>query len=127
MVAMSNQVRPKLVLDRARDALDWYAAHLGATVGEVHADDETVVHADLDVLGTHLSLKDADGTDPVPSPGAILEVLLDDPDSVEAALLAGGATSVFPVEDQSYGARAGRVRDPFGVQWLLTTPVAPVS
>ena len=88
------------------------------------ADGETVVHADLVVHGTHLSLKDADDTDPVPQPGAILEVVLDDPDAVEAALLAGGGTSVFPVDDQPYGARAGRVRDPFGVQWLLTTPVA---
>ena len=75
------------------------------------------------MLGTHLSVKDADATDAVPQPGPILEVLLADPDPVERALLDGGATSLFPVGDQDYGARAGRVRDPFGVQWLLTTPV----
>jgi len=113
---MNTAVRPKLVLDRARAALDWYADHLGAEIGEVHAD--------LVVRGTHLSVKDADDVDRVQQPGMILEVLLDDPDAVEAALLAGGATSVFPVDDQAYGARAGRVRDPFGVQWLLTTPVS---
>ncbi len=120
---MNTAVRPKLVLDRARAALDWYADHLGAEVGEVYADGDTVVHADLVVRGTHLSVKDADDVDRVQQPGMILEVLLDDPDAVEAALLTGGATSVFPVDDQAYGARAGRVRDPFGVQWLLTTPV----
>ena len=121
---MVNDIRPKLVVEGARAALDWYAATLDAEVGTVHADGETVMHADLLVLGTHVSLKDADRVDPVPSPGTILEVTVDDPDRLEAALLGGGGESVFPVDDQYYGARAGRVRDPFGVQWLLTTPVA---
>ncbi len=122
---MTNTIRPKLVLSGARAALDWYADALGAQVGDVHADGEAVVHADVVVHGTHLSVKDADGTDPVQQPGPILEVLVDDPDTVEAAMLAAGAESVFPVADQDYGARAGRVLDPFGVQWLLTTPVTP--
>lgn len=26
--------------------------------------------------------------------------------------------------DQQYGARGGRARDPFGVQWLVQTPLA---
>ena len=115
-------IRPNGLPD-ARAALDWYAATLGAAVGDVHTDGATVVHADLVVLGTHLSLKDADDVDAVPSPGPILEVLVEEPDPLESALLAGGAESIFPVADQPYGARAGRVRDPFGVDWLLTTPV----
>ncbi len=116
-------IRPKLVVPDGRAALDWYAATLGAAVGDVHTDGATVVHADLDVLGTHLSLKEADDVDAVPSPGLILEVLVEDPDPLESAMLSGGAESIFAVDDQAYGARAGRVRDPFGVQWLLTTPV----
>ena len=39
-------------------------------------------------------------------------------------MVAAGGEVVFPVADQSYGARGGRVRDPFGVQWLLQTPVS---
>lgn len=120
---VTHAVRTKLVVADGRSALDWYARALGAHLGGVHEDGGHVQHADLVVLGTHLSLKDADDTDPVPVPGPILEVVVADPDRLEAALLDAGAESVFPVADQFYGARAGRVRDPYGVQWLLTTPV----
>lgn len=122
-----NRIRPKLVLDDAAAALAWYREHLDATIGEVVEADGTVVHADLTVLGTHLSVKDGDTTDPSPAsagaPGQILEVVVDDPDPIGAAMAAGGAATVFEIADQEYGARAGRLRDPFGVQWLLTTPV----
>jgi PhnB protein len=125
---MTQVIRPKLVLDDARSALEWYAAALGATTGEVHEHDGTIVHADLVVLGTHLSLKDADEVDPSAASqgvtGQILEVLVEDPDPIFAAMLERGAEVVFPLDDQDYGARAGRVKDPYGVQWLVTTPVS---
>jgi PhnB protein len=31
---------------------------------------------------------------------------------------------VFPVADQLYGARGGRIRDPFGHEWLLQAPLS---
>jgi PhnB protein len=49
--------------------------------------------------------------------------VVDDPDTLAARMVTAGAEVVFPVADQPYGARGGRVRDPFGVQWLLQTPV----
>lgn len=44
-------------------------------------------------------------------------------DTVAARMVEAGATVVFEIADQPYGARGGRVQDPFGVQWLLQTPV----
>jgi PhnB protein len=38
---------------------------------------------------------------------------------VAARMEAGGATVVFPVADQPYGERAGRLADPFGHLWML--------
>ena len=125
---MTQAIRPKLVVDDARSALQWYAAAVGATLGEVHEHGETIVHADLEVLGTHLSLKEADEVDrsaaSLGAPGQILEVLVDDPDAIVAAMIDRGAEVVFPLDDQDYGARAGRVKDPYGIQWLVTTPVS---
>ena len=125
---MTQSIRPKLVVDEARSALQWYAEAVGATIGQVHEHGDSVVHADLVVLGTHLSLKDGDGVDRSPTslgvPGQVLEVVVDDPDPLVARMLERGAEEIFPLADQDYGARAGRVRDPFGVQWLVTTPVS---
>ncbi len=118
-----NAVRPKLAIADGAAALEWYADVLGAEIGERYQAGGQVVFADLVVFGTTVTLKDSDPADPVPSPGPILDCVVDDPDGIAARMLAAGGEVVFPVEDQPYGARGGRVRDPFGVQWLLQTPV----
>ena len=44
---------------------------------------------------------------------------VDDPDAAAARAIAAGATEMFPVADQPYGLRQGRVVDPFGHHWLI--------
>ena len=34
--------------------------------------------------------------------------------------MAAGAEVVYPLADQFYGERGGRLRDPFGQQWMLS-------
>ncbi|HYF72290.1 MAG TPA: VOC family protein [Nocardioides sp.] len=122
-----NALRPKLVVPDADAALRWYADHLGATEVVRYVVGGSVVFAEFDVFETTVTLKDEDDVDPAPSTaggaGPILDVVTEDPDAVAASMLDNGAVEVFPVADQPYGARGGRVRDPFGVQWLLQTPV----
>ena len=38
-------------------------------------------------------------------------------------MVGAGGETVFEVAEQPYGARGGRVRDPFGHEWLVQTPV----
>ena len=52
-----------------------------------------------------------------------LNLLVADPDSVAAQAIAEGATEVFPIADQDYGLRQGRVADPFGHHWLIGRPL----
>lgn len=44
---------------------------------------------------------------------------VDDPDRVAERAVAAGAALLFPVADQDYGMRQGRVVDPFGHHWLI--------
>ena len=46
-----------------------------------------------------------------------------DPDAVARQAVDAGATLLFPVEDQPYGMRQGRVQDPFGHHWLIGRPL----
>jgi len=117
------QVSPKLVVSDATAAIAFMADALGATEGPVHRHAGSVQHATVHLGGCTLSLKDADEHDPAPTPGAIVEIVCDDPDAIAERAVAHGAEVVFPVDDQFYGARAGRVVDPWGTQWLVTTPV----
>jgi PhnB protein len=46
-----------------------------------------------------------------------------DPDAVAQRAIDAGAELIFPVEDQPYGMRQGRVQDPFGHHWLIGRPL----
>ena len=46
-----------------------------------------------------------------------------DPDAVAQRAIDVGAELIFPVEDQPYGMRQGRVQDPFGHHWLIGRPL----
>ncbi|WP_019807692.1 VOC family protein [Saccharomonospora halophila] len=50
----------------------------------------------------------------------LLEVEDDDPDALGERMVAHGAEVVVPIENRSYGQRAGRIRDPFGHLWIIT-------
>ena len=81
-----------------------------------------MVFAEIEVFGSRIALKDADDADPAPTgPGPILDVVHEDPDAVAQAILEAGGSDVFAMTEQPFGGRWGRVRDPFGVQWLLHT------
>jgi PhnB protein len=46
-----------------------------------------------------------------------------DPDEVARRAIDAGAELIFPVADQPYGMRQGRVQDPFGHHWLVGRPI----
>jgi PhnB protein len=114
---------PRLVVADAAAAIAFYRAAFGAAEVACHRGAEgRVVHAELSLGGAPLYLKDADAYDPVPQgPGALLSLYVPDSDAVFAAALSAGAEVVFPLQTQFYGERGGRLRDPFGYQWLVST------
>jgi PhnB protein len=116
---MDQQIRPKLVVESADRALAFYERALGAHTAERSEMDGRVVFAEFRALGTTLEIKDADAYDAV-TVGLVLDVVTDDPDALWTTIVDAGAEVVFPLDDQEYGKRAGRVRDPFGVQWIVS-------
>ena len=52
-----------------------------------------------------------------------INLMVEDPDACAARAIAAGATELFPVADQPYGLRQGRVADPYGHHWLIGAPV----
>lgn len=115
-----NRIRPKLVLADADAALRFYTQVLDATQLARYEAGGSVVFAEIELYGTHITLKDADEADPAPiGPGPILDVVHEDPDRIARTILDAGGETVFEMSEQPFGGRWGRVRDPFGVQWLL--------
>jgi uncharacterized glyoxalase superfamily protein PhnB len=52
-----------------------------------------------------------------------LVLIVEDPDALFQRALAAGAKEVWPVEDQPYRWRMGRVADPFGHHWEIGKPL----
>lgn len=46
-----------------------------------------------------------------------------DPDAVFNRAIAAGAAIIWPMADQSYNWRIGRIRDPFGHHWEIGKPL----
>lgn len=119
-------ISPKLVVEHADRAIDFYAAVLAAEPQSRFTVGDLVVLATLRVGDSMLQVKDADGHDSAPGDGGcgvVIDILTPDPDALMARALEHGAEVVFDVADQVYGARQGRFRDPFGHQWIVGTPV----
>ena len=80
---------------------------------------------DRSVTDSRLALPPADA--PARSPlslggvvTAIMATYWPDVDAAWARALAAGAEVIYPLADQFYGERSGRLRDPFGQQWMLS-------
>jgi uncharacterized glyoxalase superfamily protein PhnB len=117
------EMYPRLVVDGADKALDFYTRAFGGRVSERFADpDGHVMHAMVQVGPTKFAVKDADSVDAAPGGGGlpvIIALYVTDPDAVAARMVDGGAEVLFPVADHDYGDRSGRLRDPFGHLWMV--------
>ena len=50
---------------------------------------------------------------------ALIGLFVEDVDAAMKRAIEAGATLLSPAQDYDYGYRQGRVRDPFGHQWML--------
>lgn len=129
-----HSVTPYLIVDDGPAALEFYAKALGA-VERMRLDSGggVVGHAELEIGDSVVMLAsefpDMDALSPATIGGTpvSLMVYVGDVDAVFARAVEEGAEVVRPVADQFYGDRAGRIRDPFGHEWTLSTHVEDVS
>ncbi len=129
---MTTTVIPRLVVRDSDAAIAFYVRALGAEPGTRHtAPDGTVVHAEMRVGNSQVTLKDEDHVDrsPLTLQGTSVLMMLDvpDADATGEALRSAGAITVFEISDMPYGSRQGRFTDPFGHQWLISQDIAGLS
>ncbi|MEJ3750178.1 VOC family protein [Actinomycetes bacterium KLBMP 9797] len=115
---------PRLVVAGAAQAIDFYVAAFGAKEINRYTDNSgRIVHAELEIAGQTVAVKDeGDGDLAPPTIGGtpvIMALYVEDADAVGERMEKHGATVIFPIADQPYGERGGRLADPFGHQWMI--------
>jgi PhnB protein len=127
--AVETSAAPLLNVRRGKAAIEFYKTAFGAEViFQTESPDGEMV-AQLRVGTSSFWLADESPVHGNSSPETLgastfrMVLTVDEPDAVFAQALASGAQSVWPVADQPYGWRVGRVIDPFGHHWEIGKPL----
>jgi PhnB protein len=129
-----SALSPHLICRGAAGAIDFYKAAFGAeeltrysdptghiACAELRIGDSTFAIADENIEWNNFSPEHLKGT------AVQVNFYSDDAYGVEKRALAAGAESIYPVTDQFYGERQGRLRDPFGHQWMISQRIEDVT
>lgn len=130
-----HTVTPRLVVRDARAAVEFYRDAFGAEQrGTLFAaPGGMVVHAEIQFGDSVVYLTEPGDNGGGTAAGdggqvtAIMVVTVPDVDSLWARAVAAGCEVIHPLADQFYGEREGRLRDPFGQQWMLGSHIEDVD
>lgn len=118
---------PMLAIRDAARAIEFYKKAFGATeVMRLTEPSGKIAHAEIKI-GQALIMLAEEHPDYNRSPqslggsSVILHLYVEDVDALACQAVAAGAKLVFPVKDQFYGDRSGRLADSFGHLWLIST------
>ena len=126
---MKTSVAAMLSVRRGAQAVDFYKAAFGARVLFLFGDETSGVVAQLSVADSDFWVTDESPEHQNFSPETLgggtvrMVIVTDDPDALFAQAIAAGAKEVWPVADQRYGWRVGRLVDPFGHHWEIGKPL----
>jgi PhnB protein len=113
-------IRPMLSLRNAAHAVEWYQRAFGARETSRHTSPDGKIVALLAIGDLEFGVVDetteVGNFSPETLGGTTVRMRLDgpDPDAMAQRAVEAGAELLFPVEDQPYGMRQGRIRDPLG-------------
>jgi PhnB protein len=128
-----HTVTPRLVVRDGTAAIDFYRVAFAAEeVGERFAGPGgEVIHAEVRIGDSIVMLTEESGgreaaSEP-PAPQCLMATYWEDVDTAWERAVAAGAEVIHPLADHFYGERGGRLRDPFGQQWMLSQRIEQLS
>jgi PhnB protein len=128
-----HALTPMLAVRHADKAIEWYKKALNATeLTRLTDPDGTIAHAELKISDAIFMIAEENpdynkSPDTLGGTSIILNVYVPNVDEIVDRSVKHGATIIFPVKDQFYGDRAGRIQDPYGHMWIISTHIKTVT
>jgi PhnB protein len=132
-----HTVTPRLVVADGAAAIDFYVRAFGAqeTYERFLGPTGELIHTEIRIGDSTVMLTEEGGDagagalSPATLGGAsaIMATYWEDVDAAWARATEAGAEVIYPLEDQFYGERGGRLRDPFGQQWMMSQVTEELS
>src|SRR5262245_51987756 len=133
-VIQVHEVYPYLHVNSAAEAIDFYARAFGAQeLFRLTEPSGRIGHAEIKIGPATLMLADEFPEYGFQGPKALggttisMHLHVDHVDALMRQAIEAGATVVQELKDEFYGQRSGRVRDPFGHEWLLGQSIESVT
>jgi uncharacterized glyoxalase superfamily protein PhnB len=124
-----HTVTPYLTVKNSAEAIEFYKRAFGAE--EMYRmpgpDGKSTMHAEIKIGTSILMLSDEWPEANIKSPQTLgsttvnMHVYVQDVDAAFQKAVAAGATTVMPVTDMFWGDRYGKLTDPYGHSWGIST------
>lgn len=124
-----HTLSPHIIVSNAAEAIDFYTKAFGAEeIMRMNGPDgSSVMHAELKIGDSRLMLAgefpdyQCFGPQHYGGSSVTLHLYVTDVDAAWQRAVEAGAEEVFPLTDQFWGDRYGKLRDPYGHIWGLAT------
>lgn len=134
MTGFKNELVPYLTFKDAAAAVTLYEKALGAveTGPRITMPEGGIGHTELDIGGAKLMMSDEapeyDCLAPTSGENCIkMSLVVEDVDGFFANALSAGFEELEPIMDMFYGHRMGRLKDPFGYCWIISSIVEELT
>ena len=133
-----DSIVPEIFVHDGPGALEFYKRAFGAVEGSrmMSPNGKKLLHGELEIRGHRLFVCDEfsaseGGTCRSPralgGTGVRMMLEVDDADRAVEQAVAAGATIMIPVADMFWGARYGKLMDPYGHEWGINQQVEQLS
>jgi len=129
-----HSVTTHLVCAGAAEAIDFYKKAFNASeVGRIDGPQGKLLHGAVRIGDSMVMLADefpdwgSLGPKSLKGSPVTIHLYVEDVDAFAARAVAAGAKITMPVQEMFWGDRYGKLEDPFGHQWSVSTHVRDVS
>lgn len=128
-----HSITPSIVCKDAARAIEFYKEVFRAKeISRMTGHGGAIGHAELQIGDSRLMLSDefagmAEAPGPNPRPSSALHVYTENVDALYDRAIKAGCKVESPLQDQFWGDRFARVRDPFGHSWGIAQHIEDVA